>query len=76
MILATTHATWTVQMIMNRVELNAAYFLILQVNTTDILQRRKMGDSKVVYYIFLIFVIFNVFLFCSLVKLRHDEERH
>jgi hypothetical protein len=41
MILATTHATWIVQRITNRVELNALYFLTLQVNIADTLQKRK-----------------------------------
>jgi hypothetical protein len=41
MILATTLATWIIQMIMNRVESNAVYSLILQVNIADTLQRRK-----------------------------------
>jgi hypothetical protein len=40
-ILATTHATWIIQMIMNRVESNALYSLILKVNIADTLQRRK-----------------------------------
>lgn len=34
MILATTHATLIIQMIMNKVELNAVYFLISRVNIT------------------------------------------
>lgn len=71
MILATTLATWIIQMIMNRVESNAVYSLILQVNIAE--ESPTLGDCKVVYFILLIIVLTEIFrLFVT--ELEHNTE--